>query len=272
MEKATLSDKIRTRNELKDMIYKNSELSGVDKMSLEKMMASDLDKAQTKEDINRIKEKVQNALKVEKKKVVQEVATNIKDPKKLVGSEISSVSTLNRDNGNVITSIKSKDGSIYVKDSSYSGNINQVVTEVAKANTGMDKNELTNAAFKEMQNRQIDINMTPINSSGYSENEKIALNAIRGDNKRVNSEYQILIDEKNRLTDLKNMQLNSENKEIEQNVDGKSNEKVEAKGKVKVLKMTLPNINDAAFVDAMLLGTITLYTGILGLCAIFSKM
>ena len=169
MEKATLSDKIRTRNELKDMIYKNSELSGVDKMSLERMMASDLDKAQTKEDINRIKEKVQNALKVEKKKVVQEVATNIKDPKKMVGSEISSVSTLNRDNGNVITSIKSKDGSIYVKDSSYSGNINQVVTEVAKANTGMDKNELTNAAFKEMQNRQIDINMTPINSSGYSE-------------------------------------------------------------------------------------------------------
>lgn len=273
MERAGLDYKTNWQAEMLRTIYSTPGIYAVTKINLEKSIKSVLTEAKTKEDLETMKQDINVKLGKQNKETINKVTEELKDPKKVIGSNIESINTLNRDNGTVITSVKTSSGSIYVKDSSYSGNMKEIVTEVANKNPALEDNELSNEAFREMQRRQIDIPMSDINTAKISDNSKKQLSKLPGDNKQINMEKQILVDERNRLIDLKNMHM--EDKDDEAKYGGQARGiAMQPKSKAKVLtkKIAGIKINDAAFVDAMLLGGITLYAGLLGLCALFSKM
>lgn len=273
MEKAGLDYKTNWHAEMLRTIYSTPGIDAVTKINLEKSIKSVLTEVKTKEDLELMKQDINVKLGKDNKKTIDKIAEELKDPKKVIGSNIESINTLNRNDGTVITSVKTNNGSIYVKDSSYSGNMKEIVTEVANKNPALENNQLASEAFREMQRRQIDIPMSNINTAKISDNSKKQLSQLSGDNKQINIEKQILVDEKNRLIDLRNMHI--EDKDNEEQYEGKSREiSMQPKSKAKVLtkKIAGIKINDAAFVDAMLLGGITLYAGILGLCVLFSKM
>lgn len=278
MEKVGLEEKTRFRNELKNIIYKNPGIDAVTKQVID----SELEKklfgvSVTKDDLERIKKETLDLLDKKVSKIVDKVSDNLAQPKKSNISGVQDINTLTKDNGAVITSVKTNDGSIYVKDSSYSGNIRDVVGEVAKQNPNMTSQEMENKAFNTIQQRQIDIPMVSINT--LDEKTRESVSKLPGDNKKINNEYQILVDERNRLMDLKNIQNNSNQFSMDdgQNISEsnymtpKSNS-MAPKSKQLVKSIAGIKFNDAAFVDAMLLGGITLYTGVLGLCALLTKM
>lgn len=274
MEKAGLDYKRTWYEEMKKNIYSTPGIDSVTKINLEKTIKLVLTEPKTKEELETMKQDVLVKLGKQNNQTINKVAEELKDPKKAEGiSNVENINTLRREDGTVITSIKTNDGSIHVKDSSYSGDMKEVVTEVATNNPDMEKSELTNEAFREIQRRQIDIPVTSINNANLDQKTKDKLVKLPGDNKQISKEYQILVDEKNRLMDLKDAQM--QNHDSEQEYDGQTKGitmQPKSKAKVFTKKIAGIKINDAAFVDAMLLGGITLYAGLLGLCALFSKM
>lgn len=271
MKKVGLNEKEKFMREMKIIIYNTPGLDASIKQNTEVYMRTKLmTSVKNIEELQQLKQEILMNLEKSKNKVVNKVAEDLTQPKKANINEINDINTLKKDNGTVITSVKTNDGSIYVKDSSYSGDIKQVVEEVAKSNPDLTASEIENQSFRVMQQRQININTTNVNNSGYDNKTKENITKLPGDNKQVSREYGIAIDSDNRITDLNNIQNgNSYNYESEKENDYEKT--YVEKPKTKVLTMG-KKFNDAAFVDAMLLGSITLYTGILGLCAIFSKM
>ena len=271
MQKVGLEEKTKFRNELKKIIYSNPGIDAVTKQQIDLEIGKKLfGVAVTKDDLERIKSETLDLLKNKVNKVVDKVSDNLVQPKTSNISGVQDINTLKKDGGTVITSVKTDDGSIYVKDSSYSGNIREVVSEVAKQNPNMTSQEMENKAFNTIQQRQIDIPMMSINT--LDEKQRENLSKLPGDNKRVNPQYQILVDERNRLMDLKNMQNNSDEFSMDDAKNMSRSNSMAPKAKQLVKRLPGIKFDDAAFVDAMLLGGITLYAGILGLCAIFTKM
>lgn len=272
MERANLDYKTNWQTEMLRSIYSTPGIDAQTKIELEKSIKSVLTEVKTKEDLELMKQDINIKLGKQNKETINKVTEELKDPKKAQGiNNIESINTLNRNDGTVITSVKTDDGSIHVKDSSYSGNMKEIVTEVANKNPDLKDNELASKAFREMQRRQIDVSMSDINTAKISDNSKKQLSQLPGDNKQINMEKQILVDERNRLIDLKNMHM--EDKGDEAQYEGQTRGiAMQPKSKVLTKKIAGIKINDAAFVDAMLLGGITLYAGLLGLCVLFSKM
>lgn len=273
MDKATLKEKQNWISEMTGIIWSSKTISPEEKERLDKELISIVGKNITKNELEQKKQEILLKIETEQKKTVNEVANDLRNPQNLTNiSSIKDISTLNRSNGEVITSFQRNDGSINIMDSSFSGNIEQVVDEVAKKNQNGDLNKvsLTDEAFKEMQRRQIPISMTDINKSGLTQRqiEGLMQTQKESDNLMINSEYQIMVDNNNRLTELRNNKSENSVSQHEQ----QSNAMVQEKPKVYTKIRSTKGFNDAAFVDAALLGAITFYAGVLGLCAIFSKM
>ena len=128
MQKVGLEEKTKFRNELKKIIYSNPGIDAVTKQQIDLEIGKKLfGVAVTKDDLERIKSETLDLLKNKVNKVVDKVSDNLVQPKTSNISGVQDINTLKKDGGTVITSVKTDDGSIYVKDSSYSGNIREVV-------------------------------------------------------------------------------------------------------------------------------------------------
>ena len=268
MEKVSLKEKHKWINEMNMMIWSNNTIDANAKNALYREIMNVIGMDMTTEQLEIKKIQILESIKNSRKDTMNKVTNDLKNPVNLNNvSDIKDIDTLNRPNGQVITSVQKNDGSIYVKDSSYSGDIDKVVSEVANnaKNKNLTREELTSEAFKEMDRRQIPINMSNINNLNINSSQaQNYTNMAKDNNVMINKEYGVMVDSSNNIYDLRNQN--------NQSMSYDNNQNVLDKPKVKTYARNNKQVNDAAFVDAALVGMVTFYAGILGLCSIFSQM